>query len=68
MALKLQDIIDIEQFQMLQDRLNEIYSFPSAIIGRTYARNFTGKTLNPKKSVSRAINTLQIIFMRQSLR
>ena len=32
MALKLQDFIDIDQFQMLQDRLNEIYSFPSAII------------------------------------
>jgi PAS domain S-box-containing protein len=29
---KLQDLIDIEQFQGLQDRLNEIYSFPSAII------------------------------------
>jgi len=29
---KLQDLIDIEQFQSLQDRLNEIYSFPSAII------------------------------------
>jgi PAS domain S-box-containing protein len=28
----LQDLIDIEQFQYLQDRLNEIYSFPSAII------------------------------------
>lgn len=32
MTYKLQDLIDIEQFQMLQDRLNEIYSFPSAII------------------------------------
>jgi len=32
MALKIQDLIDIEQFQQLQDRLNEIYSFPSAII------------------------------------
>jgi two-component system, cell cycle sensor histidine kinase and response regulator CckA len=32
MAYKLQDLIDIEQFQYLQDRLNEIYSFPSAII------------------------------------
>ncbi|MDQ5986399.1 MAG: Sensor histidine kinase RcsC [Syntrophus sp. SKADARSKE-3] len=32
MALKIQDLIDIEQFQLLQDRLNEIYSFPSAII------------------------------------
>jgi hypothetical protein len=28
---RLQDLIDIEQFQALQDRLNEIYSFPSAI-------------------------------------
>jgi two-component system, cell cycle sensor histidine kinase and response regulator CckA len=32
MVLKLQDLIDIEQFQLLQDRLNEIYSFPSSII------------------------------------
>jgi len=32
MTLKIQDLIDIEQFQLLQDRLNEIYSFPSAII------------------------------------
>jgi PAS domain S-box-containing protein len=32
MALKLQDLIDIEQFQLIQDRLNRIYSFPSAII------------------------------------
>lgn len=32
MNLKIQDLIDIEQFQRLQDRLNEIYSFPSAII------------------------------------
>jgi len=32
MEYKLQDLIDIEQFQALQDRLNEIYSFPSAII------------------------------------
>ena len=32
MKYKLQDIIDIEHFQNLQDRLNEIYSFPSAII------------------------------------
>lgn len=31
-TLRLADIIDISQFQMLQDRLNEIYSFPSAII------------------------------------
>ena len=32
MALKIQDLIDIEQFQMLQERLDEIYSFPSSII------------------------------------
>lgn len=32
MKYKLQDLIDIQQFQQLQDRLNEIYSFPSAII------------------------------------
>ncbi len=32
MKYKLQDLIDIEQFQQLQDRLNDIYSFPSAII------------------------------------
>jgi PAS domain S-box-containing protein len=32
MKYKLQDLIDIEQFQYLQDRLNAIYSFPSAII------------------------------------
>ena len=32
MKYKLQDLIDIELFQNLQDRLNEIYSFPSAII------------------------------------
>jgi len=32
MPMKLEDIIDVQQFQMLQDRLNEIYSFPSAII------------------------------------
>jgi ligand-binding sensor protein len=32
MNYKLQDLIDMEQFQNLQDRLNEIYSFPSAII------------------------------------
>lgn len=32
MVLKIQDLIDIEQFQLLQDRLNEIYSFPSAIV------------------------------------
>ena len=29
---KLQELIDMEHFQNLQDRLNEIYSFPSAII------------------------------------
>ena len=61
MTLKLQDFIDIDQFQMLQDRLNEIYSFPSAIIDnegkvltatacRTYALNFIEKTVNAKKS------------------
>jgi ligand-binding sensor protein len=32
MKYKLQDLIDIIQFQELQDRLNEIYSFPSSII------------------------------------
>jgi PAS domain S-box-containing protein len=32
MKYKLQDLIDMQQFQNLQDRLNEIYSFPSAII------------------------------------
>jgi PAS domain S-box-containing protein len=32
MKYKLQDMIDLEQFQSLQDRLNEIYPFPSAII------------------------------------
>ena len=32
MALTIQDLIDIAQFQLFQDRLNEIYSFPSAII------------------------------------
>lgn len=32
MKYRLQDLIDTEQFQNLQDRLNEIYSFPSAII------------------------------------
>lgn len=32
MKYKLRDLIDIEQFQLLQDRLNDIYSFPSAII------------------------------------
>jgi len=29
---RLQDLIDLDLFQNLQDRLNEIYSFPSAII------------------------------------
>jgi len=32
MKYRLQDLIDMELFQSLQDRLNEIYSFPSAII------------------------------------
>ncbi len=32
MKYKLQDLIDIKHFQSLQDRLNEIYSFPSSII------------------------------------
>lgn len=32
MGYRLKDIIDIDQFQSLQDRLNEIYLFPSAII------------------------------------
>jgi ligand-binding sensor protein len=32
MQYRLQDLIDIDHFQKLQDRLNEIYSFPSAII------------------------------------
>lgn len=32
MQHKLQDLVDIEHFQNLQDKLNEIYSFPSAII------------------------------------
>ncbi len=32
MDYKLTDLIDIPLFQTLQDRLNEIYSFPSAII------------------------------------
>ena len=32
MKYSLKDLIDVQQFQMLQDRLNEIYSFPSAII------------------------------------
>ncbi len=29
MNCKLQDLIDMAHFQNLQDRLNEIYSFPS---------------------------------------
>ena len=32
MKYKLQDLIDMEHFQNLQERLNEIYSFPSSII------------------------------------
>ncbi|MCF8139095.1 MAG: PAS domain S-box protein [Desulfotignum sp.] len=32
MKYRLQDLIDIEHFQNLQDRLNKIYSFPSSII------------------------------------
>ncbi|MBU1218992.1 PAS domain S-box protein [Myxococcota bacterium] len=32
MKYRLQELIDIEHFQNLQDRLNKIYSFPSAII------------------------------------
>ncbi|HSM92375.1 MAG TPA: PocR ligand-binding domain-containing protein [Anaeromyxobacteraceae bacterium] len=32
MDYRIQDLIDIPLFQVLQDRLNEIYSFPSAII------------------------------------
>ena len=32
MNYKLQDLIDVKHFQRLQDRLNEIYSFPSSII------------------------------------
>ena len=32
MEYSIQDLIDIEQFQSLQDRLNQIYSFPSSII------------------------------------
>ena len=32
MEYKLQDLIDIPMLQSLQDKLNEIYSFPSAII------------------------------------
>ena len=32
MKYKLQDLIDLDHFQNLQDRLNHIYSFPSSII------------------------------------
>ena len=32
MKYQLHDLIDMDHFQVLQDRLNEIYSFPSAII------------------------------------
>jgi len=32
MTYKLQDLIDLEQFQLLQNRLSDVYSFPSAII------------------------------------
>ena len=32
MKYKLEDLIDIDHFQNLQDRLNKIYSFPSSII------------------------------------
>ena len=32
MKYRLQDLIDIDHFQNLQDRLNKIYSFPSSII------------------------------------
>ena len=32
MNYRLQDLIDIEHFKNLQERLNEIYSFPSAIV------------------------------------
>ncbi len=32
MKYTLKDLIDVQQFQMLQDRLNDIYTFPSAII------------------------------------
>lgn len=32
MGYKLEDLIDIKHFQFLQDKLNKIYSFPSAII------------------------------------
>jgi PAS domain S-box-containing protein len=32
MRYRIQDLIDIQQFQALQDRLNEIYNFPSSIV------------------------------------
>ena len=32
MEYSLKDLVDIQLFQQLQDRLNELYSFPSAII------------------------------------
>ncbi len=32
MKYRLQDLIDIEHFQNLQDRLNKIYAFPSSIV------------------------------------
>ena len=32
MKYRLEDLIDVKQFQSLQDRLNEIYCFPSSII------------------------------------
>jgi two-component system, cell cycle sensor histidine kinase and response regulator CckA len=32
MVWKIQEFIDVRQFQMLQDRLNELFPFPSAII------------------------------------
>ncbi|MDQ1271018.1 MAG: Histidine kinase, partial [Thermodesulfobacteriota bacterium] len=32
MKYSLQDLIDIDYFKELQNRLNEIYSFPSSII------------------------------------
>jgi PAS domain S-box-containing protein len=32
MKYKLEDLIDIDHFQQLQDRLNKVYSFPSSII------------------------------------
>ncbi len=32
MSLKIQDLIDIEQFQILQDRLNQVCAFPASIV------------------------------------